>query len=70
MLMYGELAHWCHLPTTPDDYAEQAADDERFLTGACPEAQTLLELGSGGGNIASHPKQRFRCTSPTCRPGC
>ena len=68
MLMYGELAHWYHLLTAPDDYAEEAADYERFLTGACPEAQTLLELGSGGGNVASHLKQRFRCTLTDLSP--
>lgn len=62
MQMYSELAHWYHLLTAPGDYAEEAADYERLLTDACPEAQTLLELGSGGGNIASHLKQRFRCT--------
>ena len=45
-----------------------AGCSERFLTGACPEAQTLLELGSGGGNIASHLKQRFRCTLTDLSP--
>ena len=68
MLMYGELAHWYHLLTAPDDYAEEAADYERLLTGACPDAQTLLELGSGGGNVASHLKQRFRCTLTDLSP--
>lgn len=62
MRMYHELADWYHLLTAPDEYAEEAADYERFLTDACPEAQTLLELGSGGGNVASHLKRRFRCT--------
>jgi SAM-dependent methyltransferase len=66
--MYDELADWYHLLTAPDEYAEEAADYERFLTDACPEAQTLLELGSGGGNVASHLKRRFRCTLSDVSP--
>ncbi len=62
MRMYGELADWFHLLTAPEDYAEEAADYERFLLEACPRARTLLELGSGGGNIASHLTRRFDCT--------
>lgn len=63
MRLYGELAPWFHLLTHPSDYAEEAA----FYTRLIEEAgdgpmQTLLELGSGGGNNASHLKARFQCT--------
>ncbi|MEQ9448331.1 MAG: class I SAM-dependent methyltransferase, partial [Rhodospirillaceae bacterium] len=56
MKMYGELAPWWPLLSSPEDYAEEA---EFFLSlfrshGAAP--QVLLELGSGGGNTASHLK--------------
>ena len=68
MRMYGELAEWFHLLSPPGDYAEEAADYERFLLEACPDAVTLLELGSGGGNTASHLKHRFRCTLTDLSP--
>jgi SAM-dependent methyltransferase len=61
--LYTELATWFHLLTAPEDYAEEAEVYGRALTeaaGAPP--RTLLELGSGGGNIASHFKRRIVCT--------
>ncbi len=68
MRMYGEFADWFHLLTAPSEYADEAADYERFVTDACPLAQTLLELGSGGGNTASHLKARFTCTLTDLSP--
>ncbi len=62
MRMYGELAEWFHLLSPPQEYAEEAADYASFLVDACPDATTLLELGSGGGNTASYLKRRFACT--------
>jgi SAM-dependent methyltransferase len=61
--MYAELAPWWPLLSSPDEYAEEAAFYERTLLEACERpAETLLELGSGGGNNASHLKRRFRTT--------
>jgi SAM-dependent methyltransferase len=58
--LYGELAAWWPLLSAPADYAEEAAIYQRLLLEACKRpAQTLLELGSGGGNNASHLKSRF-----------
>jgi SAM-dependent methyltransferase len=61
--LYHELADWWPLMSAPADYAEEAAFYQRtildFATGPC---QSLLELGSGGGNNASHMKARFRMT--------
>ncbi len=54
MRLYSEDANWFHLLTHPDDYAIEAADYTRLIKDACPDATTLLELGSGGGNNASH----------------
>lgn len=68
MRMYGEVAEWFHLLSPPEDYAEEAADYERLLLEMCPEAQTLLELGSGGGCTASHLKRRFACTLTDLSP--
>lgn len=72
--MYGELAPWFHLVTAPADYADEAADVVRLLADhgvelapANPEA-TLLELGSGGGNMASHFKGRARLTLTDVAP--
>lgn len=61
-LLYTELAGWFHLFTHPDDYADEARTYERLIRDACPQARTLLELGSGGGNNAFHLKRSFRCT--------
>jgi SAM-dependent methyltransferase len=61
--LYGELASWFHLLTAPEEYAEEAALYRRVLTDACDEQpRTVLELGSGGGNNASHLKAHFELT--------
>lgn len=63
MRIYAELAGWFHLLTAPEDYAAEAAEIVRLAERAGEgELGTLLELGSGGGNNASHLKQRFACT--------
>lgn len=63
MRLYGELAAWFHLLTHPSDYADEADYIARLIdAGADGSAETLLELGSGGGNNASHLKARFACT--------
>ena len=63
MRLYSDLASWFHLLTAPEDYAIEAAHYRAVLTEACDgPARTLLELGSGGGNNASHLKQWFTCT--------
>lgn len=61
--IYRELASWWPLFSAPADYAEEAALYERALREACAHPpETLLELGSGGGNNASHLKAHFRMT--------
>lgn len=55
--MYHEQAEWFHLLTSPDDYREEATfyfDAARKVLGRPPT--NWLELGSGGGNNASHYK--------------
>jgi len=60
MKLYNELASWWPLLSAPEDYEEEAAFYERALVAACERSpRTLLELGSGGGNNASHLKKRF-----------
>jgi SAM-dependent methyltransferase len=60
---YDELAHWWPLFSPPSHYGPEADDllpRLRFQATSTPP--TLLELGSGGGSLAFHLKQRFRCT--------
>ncbi len=67
--MYSELASWFHLLTAPTDYVEEAAQALRLLTeatGAPPH--TILELGSGGGNNASHMKAHATLTLTDVSP--
>jgi SAM-dependent methyltransferase len=60
--LYDELSSWWPLLSAPADYVEEAAFYWRMLSAACRHhpIQTLLELGSGGGNNASHLKSHVR----------
>jgi len=61
--LYTELASWFHLLTAPVDYAEEAAFYRRLIVeNATPPVESVLELGSGGGNNASHLKRHFTLT--------
>ena len=63
MRMYTDLAPWFHWVTRPEDYADEAAFVHALLQAHChPPAQTVLELGSGGGNNASHLKAHYTLT--------
>lgn len=61
-LLYGELAPWWHLFSAPGDYEEEARLFAGALARVCPPGSRLLELGSGGGNNASHMKARYQLT--------
>jgi hypothetical protein len=61
--LYNELADWFHLLTAPAEYEEEAgAYRDLLLTSGTNPLRTVLELGSGGGNNASHLKQDFDLT--------
>lgn len=61
--LYAELASWWPLLSAPSEYADEAVYYRLLLTAAGdPPASTLLELGSGGGNTASHLKAHFTLT--------
>jgi SAM-dependent methyltransferase len=68
MRLYEELATWFHLLTRPEDYADEAERYRRLILDACPAARSLLELGAGGGNNASHLKAHFTCTLADVSP--
>jgi SAM-dependent methyltransferase len=58
--MYEEFASWWPLLSPPAEYKEEAALYRNALeSGARRPLRTLLELGSGGGNNASHLKAHF-----------
>ncbi|HEY8377934.1 MAG TPA: class I SAM-dependent methyltransferase [Nannocystis sp.] len=61
--LYTRRAAWFHLLTPPADYADEAAELLAALRagGVTPPA-TLLELGAGGGNTASHYKRELAAT--------
>jgi SAM-dependent methyltransferase len=57
---YGDLAPWWPLISPPEEYAEEAD----FAAGLLAEggSRTVLELGSGGGHLASHLAGSFELT--------
>jgi SAM-dependent methyltransferase len=68
--MYHELASWWPLLSAPAVYAEEAAIYRRLLDEAAdPPPTTVLELGSGGGNNASHLKAHYQLTLVDLAPG-
>lgn len=61
-LIYDKLADWWRLTSPPEVYAEQAAVYSDILAEDGGEGGSVLELGSGGGHVASHLKGRFEMT--------
>lgn len=60
-LFYDTLAEWWPLFSPPEHYGEEAADLLSRLE-PLPASTTLLELGCGGGSLASHLKTHFTMT--------
>jgi SAM-dependent methyltransferase len=68
--MYGELAGWWPLLSAPSEYAEEAEIYRRLLVESADRPpETVLELGSGGGNNAAHLKAHFELTLVDLSPG-
>jgi trans-aconitate methyltransferase len=68
--LYRELTDWWPLLSAPEDYTEEATFYQRALIeGSKRSLTTLLELGSGGGNNASHLKTHFKMTLVEPSPG-
>jgi SAM-dependent methyltransferase len=62
--LYRDLASWWPLFSAPEDYASEAAEYRSLILAAAAggPVQEVLELGSGGGNNASHMKHAFALT--------
>jgi SAM-dependent methyltransferase len=61
--LYRELASWWPLLSAPADYAEEAEFYRKTIVSSCSTTpETILELGCGGGNNASHLKKHFHMT--------
>ncbi len=67
--LYRDLAGWFHLLTAPHEYRDEARYyGDRIVEAAYGPVHTVLELGSGGGNNASHMKRRFAMTLSDLSP--
>jgi len=61
--LYNELAGWWPLFSAPEDYGEEAAwISDAFRRALGHDPATILELGSGGGNTASHLSRNSKMT--------
>jgi SAM-dependent methyltransferase len=61
--LYDDIADWWPVISPPSEYAEEAAlYVEMIRSAARRPVREVLELGSGGGNNASHMKQAFAMT--------
>jgi SAM-dependent methyltransferase len=61
--LYDSLADWWPAISPPSEYAEEATLYAEMIQGAARgPVREVLELGSGGGNNASHMKHAFALT--------
>ncbi len=63
--IYADLADWWPLISPPHDYTQEAAYLAEFIqqTQSRIDSQLeVLDLGSGGGHLATHLKERFALT--------
>jgi SAM-dependent methyltransferase len=60
--LYADLAPWWPLVSPPEEYADEADFVAELLLSAERDVREVLELGSGGGHMASHLHDRFAMT--------
>jgi SAM-dependent methyltransferase len=60
--LYQELADWWPLISPPGEYAAEAAYLAGLFDAAPIEVREVLDLGSGGGHVAVHLKDRLDLT--------
>ncbi|MGH8927688.1 MAG: class I SAM-dependent methyltransferase [Acidimicrobiia bacterium] len=56
---YKDMAEWWPLISPPEEYAEESMFVGSLLHRASIPVRSVLELGSGGGHVASYLKQQF-----------
>jgi SAM-dependent methyltransferase len=61
-VFYSELADLWPLISPVEEYADEAGWIAKEIAARAPSARTLLELGSGGGHVASYLETRFSLT--------
>ncbi len=60
--VYSDLAGWWPLISPPEEYAEEAVHLADVFGSATIAVREVLDLGSGGGGVAVHLKDRFALT--------
>lgn len=60
--LYQDLAEWWPLISPPAEYAAETVYLAAVLESALPPMPAVLDLGSGGGNVAVHLKPHARLT--------
>jgi SAM-dependent methyltransferase len=60
--VYNDLAGWWPLISPPEEYTEEAAHLAREFAAAGTPVREVLDLGSGGGGVAVHLKDRLAMT--------
>lgn len=60
--LYNEIADWWPLLSSPEEYEEEARIYASIFKKYRPNAKTMLELGSGGGNNALYLKKHWEMT--------
>lgn len=67
-IFYSTIAAYWPLVSPLEEYEGETLEILRVLEARAPHARTLLELGSGGGHVAHHLKQRFSMTLTDLSP--
>jgi SAM-dependent methyltransferase len=62
MKLYTDLASWWPLVSPPSEYADEAEFVHQLLSDLGLPIHTMLELGCGGGHLASHLKAHYPMT--------
>jgi SAM-dependent methyltransferase len=60
--VYQDLAEWWPLVSPPEEYAEEAGQLAGVFASAAIPVREVLDLGSGGGHVAVHLKDRITLT--------
>jgi trans-aconitate methyltransferase len=66
--MYGDLAPWWPLISPAEEYVAEGAMLAALFAGSGTAVRTVLDLGSGGGHVASHLTGQFDVTMVDLSP--